>query len=443
MEQPAGRKRRARDRSAVNRIPEEMVVHKDSRWDIPWKCALFTSDGPDSTTSGSDIPESHAVRPPEIEYSERLISRRPQDKGGTEGLCSPNMELEMAVIRLQKDFDDCRMELELTRKHTPAVTLRPPRWSGFTSTPVPRYTGKSNWEQYREVIEAIVCSNGWDDVTAALQLLSHLDGDALNVALLVPESRRVVPGFLIKSLSDHYNSPGRLAEYRHQFQRAFRRTGADQMIFASELETLVRRAFIDIDISIQLQMVRDRFIDGQVECALRRHLDSLGPDTPMADIVDCCRVWESHREVEIEPRVSVDRRPVRAICQVTVDEQAPAASPETETLEYIIRKLLPTPALPPPQAVPIPSDRDLLIQQLMGAICPPKPVAQERSAVTELETMLLNWLPVGTVTEEDAALPNPSADSAEGCFSCGVLTHTTDQYQTLDESSSQTRPLCR
>ena len=40
-----------------------------------------------------------------------------------------------------------------------------------------------------------VCSNGWDDVTAALQLLSHLDGDALNVALLVPESRRVVPGF--------------------------------------------------------------------------------------------------------------------------------------------------------------------------------------------------------------------------------------------------------
>ena len=55
-------------------------------------------------------------------------------------------------------------------------------------------------------------------------------------------------------------------------------------------------------------------------------------------------------------------------------------------------------------------------------------------AVTDLETMLLNWLPVGTVMEEDAASPNPSADFAEGCFSCGVLTHTTDQCQTLDES---------
>ena len=88
------------------------------------------------------------------------------------------------------------------------------------------------------------------------------------------------------------------------------------------------------------------------------------------------------------------------------------------------------PALPPPQVDPILADRDLLIQRLMGT----KPVAQERSAVTELETMLLNWLPVGTVTEENAASPNPSTDSAEGCFSCGSLTHTTDQCRSLDES---------
>ena len=36
--------------------------------------------------------------------------------------------------------------------------------------------------------------------------------------------------------------------------------------------------------------------------------------------------------------------------------------------------------------------------------------------------------------EEDAASPNSSSDSAEGCFSFGVLTHTTDQCRTLDES---------
>ena len=205
------------------------------------------------------------------------------------------------------------------------------------------------------------------------------------------------------------------------------------MIFAIELETLSRRAFIDIDISIQLQMVQDRFIDGQVECALCRHLDSLGPDTPMANVVDCCRVSESHHDVEKEPRTSADRCPACAVCQVTVDERIPTAPPETETLENILRRLLQTPALPPPQADPIPADQDLLIQRLMGTICQPKPVTQERTTVTELETMLLNWLPVGTVTEEKAASPNPLTVSAEGCFSCGVLTHTTADCRTLDE----------
>ena len=108
----------------------------------------------------------------------------------------------------------------------------------------------------------------------------------------------MLPGLLVKSLSDHYSSPGRLAEYKRQIKRAFRQAGDDPSIFAIELETLARRAFVDIDPLIQLQLVRDRFIDGQAECALRRHLDSLGPDTPMADIVDCCRVWESYRGYE-------------------------------------------------------------------------------------------------------------------------------------------------
>ena len=69
----------------------------------------------------------------------------------------------------------------------------------------------------------------------------------------------------MNSLSEHYGSPGRLAEYKHQVRRVFRRPEDDPSIFAIELETLARRAFADIDSSIQLQMVRDRFIDGQAE----------------------------------------------------------------------------------------------------------------------------------------------------------------------------------
>ena len=37
-------------------------------------------------------------------------------------------------------------------------------------------------------------SNGWSPVTAALQLFAHLDGEALNVALLMPVKERESDG---------------------------------------------------------------------------------------------------------------------------------------------------------------------------------------------------------------------------------------------------------
>ena len=89
-----------------------------------------------------------------------------------------------------------------------------PRHVAFTSTKVPQFAGTTSWEQYRQVFDAIVLSNGWDDATAALQLLSHLAGDTLNVTLLVPVPRRVSRVGLVDALSAHYGSLGRLADYR-------------------------------------------------------------------------------------------------------------------------------------------------------------------------------------------------------------------------------------
>ena len=94
---------------------------------------------------------------------------------------------------------------------TPGVQpiMHTPRQAAFTTTEVPRFGGTTSWEQYRQVCDAIVLSNGWDDPTAALQLLSHLEGDALNVALLVPMSRRTLRMGLVDALSAHYaHSPG-------------------------------------------------------------------------------------------------------------------------------------------------------------------------------------------------------------------------------------------
>ena len=112
-----------------------------------------------------------------------------------------------------------------------------------------------------------------------------------------------------------------------------------------------------------------------------------------------------------------------------VDEQIRTPLPEKESFEEIISKLLPT--LAPPK---MPSDRDLLVQRLLETLAPSKPVVRERSAVTDLETMLLSWLPVGTVKEDTVVSPRASIVSADGCFSCGISTHTTENFRTLDES---------
>ena len=53
--------------------------------------------------------------------------------------------------------------------------------------------------------------------------MTNLEGDALNVALLVPEVQRATWSGLAGALSDHYRSPGRLAILRPKFETAARR----------------------------------------------------------------------------------------------------------------------------------------------------------------------------------------------------------------------------
>ena len=82
----------------------------------------------------------------------------------------------------------------------------------FTFTKVPKFAGVTSWKQNGQVVDAIARSNGWDDAMAALQLLFHLEGDTLNVALLVPEAKRATHTGLVRALTEDYGSPGRLAD---------------------------------------------------------------------------------------------------------------------------------------------------------------------------------------------------------------------------------------
>ena len=129
-----------------------------------------------------------------------------------------------------------------------------------------------------------------------MQLFSHLEGDALNVAHLVLLARWLSRSGLVDALTAHYGSPGRLADYRRQFERTTRTIGEDPAIFATALEMLAVKAFGDMGQTARLRLIWDRFIAGHSNCDLRRPLDSISPETPIRDVADRCRVWESHAD---------------------------------------------------------------------------------------------------------------------------------------------------
>ena len=102
---------------------------------------------------------------------------------------SPVEMLANMVAHMQRDLDILRDENHAL-KSAPQV-IQAPRQAALTTTKVPRFDGTTSWEQHNQVFEAIVRSNGWVNDTAALQLFSHVEGDALNVAHLVPLARRL------------------------------------------------------------------------------------------------------------------------------------------------------------------------------------------------------------------------------------------------------------
>ena len=57
--------------------------------------------------------------------------------------------------------------------------------------------------------------------------------------------------------------------------------------------------FEDMNEQARHIMIRDKFIASQRQCALRRQLDGFAQDTPIGEIVDSCRVWESHSDPEM------------------------------------------------------------------------------------------------------------------------------------------------
>ena len=195
------------------------------------------------------------------------------------------------------------------------------------------------------------------------------------MALLIPMPRRASRRELTEALSAHYRSPGRLANYRREFDKTVRKSGEDPSNFAIALETLAVKAFGDMGQAAPLRSIRDRFLAGHGNCELRRYLDCVPPDAPLRDKVDRCRVWESHAEPEIR-RVSKPM-PEPAYPAYVVNESEYETEPvrvvtmnkpnsSVDQMEELLKRLLTmlTPAVPTPEKTPETSPMDKLVQLL-------------------------------------------------------------------------------
>ena len=244
--QPGRRKRYADDGTLGGRYADVKRTVENVQWEDSQKRILFESEDVGSVSSSSDSQEVRPGWPPVDMGADSTRGRQSFSEKERQGLQLLSPAVRSKVLELQRDLEEAKAESRYLRAKPvdgPAVATSHLR---FTKTPVPRYDGVSDWDQYREVFEAIVVSNGWNDLTAALQLLAHVDGEALNVALLVPEDQRRRPGVLMETLTAHYTSPGRLAQRRRQFEQMMRPPGQDPAVFAIALETSVCSYMFDL-----------------------------------------------------------------------------------------------------------------------------------------------------------------------------------------------------
>ena len=62
---------------------------------------------------------------------------------------------------------------------------------------------------------------------------------------------------LVGALTEHYGSPGRLADYRRQFEKTARKEGEDPSIITIASETLAVKAFGDMGHIARLRLIPD------------------------------------------------------------------------------------------------------------------------------------------------------------------------------------------
>ena len=152
----------------------------------------------------------------------------------------------------------------------------------------------------------------------------------------------------------------------------------------------------------RLRFIRDRFVAGHNSCELRRHLDSVPPETPIQDIVDRCRVWESHADSDVRraskpgPDQTVPTYMVSGSDRRMDDLRVAAVTTPVyagSVGDLASRRLLAGTPAPAPAPKPEPPTVEQLLQRLLAGTQVRQPVPASAAGSSDLETLLQSLLP--------------------------------------------------
>ena len=149
----------------------------------------------------------------------------------------------------------------------------------------------------------------------------------------------------------------------------------------------------------RLRLIRDRLIAGHSNCDLHRHLDSVSPETPIRDVVDRCRVWESHADPAVrrigKPNPDTTY-PTYAVGDADSDNEVTRVAAVTgqrsgqNQLEDLLWRVILTVERPAPK--PEVSDIEKLLQQLVREPQSRPPAVVNLPVPTALEQVLRSFL---------------------------------------------------
>ena len=139
------------------------------------------------------------------------------------------------------------------------------------AAPIQRFNNKSlNWSAWFRHFLAVADVHGWSKEQRALQLVSHLDETAMNVAQELRDNELYNYDVLVKLLSERFDPASRVSASR--FHARSRRHHEDADAFADALAELCWVGYPQSPPELRQEMIAEQFMRGQSDPELKKYL---------------------------------------------------------------------------------------------------------------------------------------------------------------------------